>query len=1162
MNARYSFLALLGALALVAYGCDEPAATVTGAFGGPIDFAYACEGVGATQAPANDERALTLAYTSMCEDIEVSTGSGGAEFVQGHLIGVVLNDAPPGVNLIQMNPASPGGRKVLDTDPFLPGFTPVEVPPNPIRVLRASDWSAFYVISVGEPAVTRLVIQGVQGADGLRYTTARFDLPGVASDAVIAGDRLLVAGAWQPELWVFDLAVDPADPPMVTVPMPALVGSLAVLDDDELLATWLERPVVSRLAAADGTVLVEAGIRPACSDTLDNDGDGLADAADPDCDSDLDVTESGGLVARPADLPALSGYYDANALPCADGVDNDDDGLTDAADPACETSALGEALPECGDGLDNDFDGLVDTDDESCYGAYDLSEGLGGAWGPYAATVVDAGDHGRFVYALDPQRGRLAVFDASADGLERVAVPWSAATAEPEVYRGYLDAEGVQKEDDELRAQRVAARPGPALQGELDLRLPATPGLWLSAGQLRGELWGRLIEPQSGDSVASLPNGLSRVAGIDWVPLGCDPDFEDRCYQPALDDQTWYVFMPRADGSVQLVEAVRRGAPLHRFAQTTTDPARRGTDVSKPGLALRGTSRALGSNLREGFPFMGPLADELIYDASEAATLAAAAIAEAATEAGDDEAAAEALAHIEVLEPDRFRRFGVWPPEDLLCDAGTCRGAVGGLGAPCAAHEECAAELHCAGGLCAPDKPVEGDAVGDLGCDDDAMCAGGWFCDGDACAEAGAEGDDCVRDAACVAELHCAGGSCAPDADLGGGCDRHAACGLGGWCDRVAGVCRPGCVEDLDCARDLEAAPSERWFLTWEGALPGTRSALGRLVEQETVEVPVAGDDGATETVRRLRLYDPKVSFCERGVEVGDWLALEVPRTATAAALRYEMDVVSPAGETCPTKAADTVLIEAPIVEVGAHSVVIEGTAGRLRPPEPVLDEDAIEAAGLSLSVCDDAREVLIDELTWSDNLLATDAIEVANLPEQVSYTVRPSEAWTVVGSRSGYLHRRVWDGDAGACVDDPALDARRDGRIQQVDLGAPGDAAPYASCPPSLDDIGFASVAALLPEGWSRFTNYSFSVDLFPGCRHLEGGGIELVESQRDTTWTFDLAGPDAPQSISADGVLLGNRVPLLDFRRWQLQLDSASGRVHLLEIRANSVSNVATFE
>jgi hypothetical protein len=65
---------------------------------------------------------------------------------------------------------------------------------------------------------------------------------------------------------------------------------------------------------------------------------------------------------------------------CNDGIDNDGDGLVDAAlDPGCvdndDNSEQAAHLP-CDDGLDNDGDGLIDTLDSDCSSPTDPVEGL------------------------------------------------------------------------------------------------------------------------------------------------------------------------------------------------------------------------------------------------------------------------------------------------------------------------------------------------------------------------------------------------------------------------------------------------------------------------------------------------------------------------------------------------------------------------------------------------------------------------------------------------------------------------------------------------------------------------------------------------------------------------------------------------------------------
>lgn len=118
---------------------------------------------------------------------------------------------------------------------------------------------------------------------------------------------------------------------------------------------------------------------PACSDGIDNDGDGLTDfPADPGCQ---DATDTGEFNPPPA-------------AACSDTVDNDGDGLIDfPADPGCtdanDTSEANSApVAQCDDGIDNDGDGLVDNADPGCSSASDNDEtNSGGGGGGTTGTV-------------------------------------------------------------------------------------------------------------------------------------------------------------------------------------------------------------------------------------------------------------------------------------------------------------------------------------------------------------------------------------------------------------------------------------------------------------------------------------------------------------------------------------------------------------------------------------------------------------------------------------------------------------------------------------------------------------------------------------------------------------------------------------------------------
>ena len=92
--------------------------------------------------------------------------------------------------------------------------------------------------------------------------------------------------------------------------------------------------VVDPAAVAPGTVTIEVeSLVRECGDEVDNDGDGLVDAADPGCRQAFDDDE------RDPDEPPV----------CADGVDNDEDGATDFPDDDdCRAAGWGSESQRCG----------------------------------------------------------------------------------------------------------------------------------------------------------------------------------------------------------------------------------------------------------------------------------------------------------------------------------------------------------------------------------------------------------------------------------------------------------------------------------------------------------------------------------------------------------------------------------------------------------------------------------------------------------------------------------------------------------------------------------------------------------------------------------------------------------------------------------------------
>jgi hypothetical protein len=133
-------------------------------------------------------------------------------------------------------------------------------------------------------------------------------------------------------------------------------GSLTALDcNDDSVGTASELTVtlaageavyldVDGYSAGSGsyTLGIHLASEIACGDALDDDGDGLTDCEDSDCE---------------ASCPEDS---------CADGRDEDVDGATDCDDTDCASDAACLEEASCTDGLDDDGDGFTDCDDPSC----------------------------------------------------------------------------------------------------------------------------------------------------------------------------------------------------------------------------------------------------------------------------------------------------------------------------------------------------------------------------------------------------------------------------------------------------------------------------------------------------------------------------------------------------------------------------------------------------------------------------------------------------------------------------------------------------------------------------------------------------------------------------------------------------------------------------
>ena len=88
-----------------------------------------------------------------------------------------------------------------------------------------------------------------------------------------------------------------------------------------------------------------------CSDETDNDGDELVDADDPDCAPFQDGGGEGGGSEQQTPPPSGGGgqYLEEGAYRCTNGIDDDGNGLTDAADPKCASSGNAQSVGVAGE---------------------------------------------------------------------------------------------------------------------------------------------------------------------------------------------------------------------------------------------------------------------------------------------------------------------------------------------------------------------------------------------------------------------------------------------------------------------------------------------------------------------------------------------------------------------------------------------------------------------------------------------------------------------------------------------------------------------------------------------------------------------------------------------------------------------------------------------
>ncbi len=360
------------------------------------------------------------------EDSTTESIADTATFFERGAIGFVVNGQSDSVAVIDMSRAQP---RLIDLDLSSPGVTQIPTGRRPVDVATSPDGTVAYVLSERDQSISLIDVWALRPLEAtipLAAPPVDLDVRAGAVVALLSNSQLAIhpgvrceapASMGDRRVYAPDGDCSGADAAVVTAQLPS-AGSSMALDPRRPYAyvVYTDRAFMSVVALEDtGEACLSGGAAPCevsrvglttgCADGVDNDGDGLSDQDDPQCFGPFHAESADGVGRR------LQGA-------CADGEDNDGDGLTDRDDPECYSSEQpGEdarpdfmTLPRpCEDGIDEDGDQLIDyPGDPNCYGEQGRAETAPGGF-TFSAISVD--ELGVFAYALDLTSREVVVID-------------------------------------------------------------------------------------------------------------------------------------------------------------------------------------------------------------------------------------------------------------------------------------------------------------------------------------------------------------------------------------------------------------------------------------------------------------------------------------------------------------------------------------------------------------------------------------------------------------------------------------------------------------------------------------------------------------------------------------------------------------------------------
>ncbi len=332
-----------------------------------------------------------------------------------------------------------------------------------------------------------------------------------------------------------------------------------------------------------------------------------------------------------------------------------------------------------------------------------------------------------------------------------------------------------------------------------------------------------------------------------------------------------------------------------------------------------------------------------------------------------------------------------------------------------------------------------------------------------------------------------------------------------------------------------EQVTTQSWRLDYEGTIEGASGQLGRLVAEDT-------------------FFAPGQTFCERGVEVGDWLVLRAPTSATAPELHYVASLQTDAGDNCALEPSRLTNVEVRVTSVGMHTLEVDPTTARLIPSDLELDDKTIRDGDKNiLNTCKNALEayrtdrLMLPPAQPEDGGYFVDApvgaFKPGSFPSRVHYEVRVADQWAVTGSVVGFAHR--WDWDGTQCLEDETRDPRLQARLTTESFD-PTEV--YSTCPAAKADVELEPME-VITDRQQAFSNYSFEVHMLPGCALADDDATTIaVPDRRGTRWSFVVVGPDGAGTSTLGEAAFTRRLGVMEKARAIVYMDTAGNRMRLL--------------